>query len=70
MIFILTVENKLKLNTLNRLIESNLGRKTVNLADHIWKLVLSYLFRDAITLSWAFKYYQAKEHGDKVAEIE
>lgn len=53
-----------------RLIECNLGRKPVNLADHIWKLVLSYLFRDAITLSWALKYYQAKEQGDKVAEIE
>lgn len=54
----------------DRLIESNLGKKTVNLADHIWKLVLSYLFRDAITLRWALKYYQAKERGDKVAQIE
>lgn len=53
-----------------RLIVSNLGKKPVICADLFWKLVLSYLFRDATTLNWTLKYNEAKKRGDKVAQIE
>ncbi|XP_032594169.1 uncharacterized protein LOC6564961 isoform X2 [Drosophila grimshawi] len=54
----------------NVLIVSSLGKKPLIYTDLFWKLVLSYLFRDAHTLNWAFKYNDAKKRVDKVAEIE
>ncbi|EDW65792.1 cell death abnormality protein 8 [Drosophila virilis] len=54
----------------NVVIVSNLGKKPVICADLFWKLVLSYLFRDATTLNWTLKYNEAKKRDDKIAQIE
>ncbi|XP_017849986.1 XK-related protein 6 [Drosophila busckii] len=54
----------------NVLLATNSGKKPVKYADHIGKIVLSYLFRDNCTLNWALKYLDAKKRKDKQAEIE
>ncbi|XP_062138274.1 XK-related protein 6 [Drosophila sulfurigaster albostrigata] len=49
---------------------TNVKNKPYNPWDHVRKLVLSYLFRDARTLNWALQYNEAKKHGDKVAQFQ
>ncbi|KAH8386404.1 hypothetical protein KR093_000336, partial [Drosophila rubida] len=52
------------------LIITNVKSKPFNPYDHMRKLVLSYLFRDAYTLNWTLKYNKAKQNGDKVAQFQ
>ncbi|XP_023164809.2 XK-related protein 4 isoform X3 [Drosophila hydei] len=54
----------------NVLIVGHPSKKPVDNTRLFWRLVVSFLFRDASTLNWALKYTEAKRRGDKIAEIE